>query len=303
MVDDDDPNQSVPAPSGAPADKPEPEADTEPEGDEPEGDTETAADASDQDADDDAPDDDDADDDEDDEDDGADGDEPKRKNSRAERYKRRAEKAEAEAKALRSRSSNGSLPQDDAALVRAIEHRVQQEIGEPPKEADFKGDYIGFEREMQAYLSEKRVVTREVKKQFVQAVESEHNRMVELVADHKARVAKFKTQVKDYDAIMAKATVRVAPHVERLILHSNKSHHIGLVLAKDQALLTRLNHSNPEEVARELGRIEGKLSRPQKPQQTQARKPIAPLKGSGTRPQSQTAARDAYIKKLYGDRA
>ena len=186
--------------------------------------------------------------------------------------------------------------------MRAIEHRVQQEIGEPPKEADFKGDYIGFEREMQAYLSEKRVVTREVKKQFVQAVETEQNRMVELVADHKARVAKFKTQIKDYDAIMAKATVRVAPHVERLILHSNKSHHIGLVLAKDQALLTRLNHSNPEEVARELGRIEGKLSRPQKPQQTQARKPIAPLKGSGTRPQSQTAARDAYLKKLYGDR-
>ena len=187
--------------------------------------------------------------------------------------------------------------------MRAIEHRVQQEIGEPPKEADFKGDYIGFEREMQAYLSEKRVVTREVKKQFVQAVETEQNRMVELVADHKSRVAKFKTQVKDYDAIMAKATVPVAPHVERLILHSNKSHRIGLVLAQDQALLTRLNHSPPEEVARELGRIEGKLSRPQKPQQTQARKPIAPLKGSGTRPQSQTAARDAYIKKLYGDRA
>jgi len=301
QVDDDDPKQSVPASDGAPADKPEPEADTEPEGDEPEGDTETEAEASDQDADDDTSDDDDVDDDEDDSDD---GDEPKRKKaSRNERYKRQAERLKAENEALRSRSSNGSLPQDDAALVRAIEHRVQQEIGEPPKEADFKGDYIGFEREMQAYLSEKRVVTREVKKQFVQAVETEQNRMVELVADHKARVAKFKTQIKDYDAIMAKATVRVAPHVERLILHSNKSHHIGLVLAKDQALLTRLNHSNPEEVARELGRIEGKLSRPQKPQQTQARKPIAPLKGSGTRPQSQTAARDAYIKKLYGDRA
>ena len=206
QVDDDDPKQSVPASDGAPADKPEPEADTEPEGDEPEGDTETEAEASDQDADDDTSDDDDVDDDEDDSDD---GDEPKRKKaSRNERYKRQAERLKAENEALRSRSSNGSLPQDDAALVRAIEHRVQQEIGEPPKEADFKGDYIGFEREMQAYLSEKRVVTREVKKQFVQAVETEQNRMVELVADHKARVAKFKTQIKDYDAIMAKATVR-----------------------------------------------------------------------------------------------
>jgi hypothetical protein len=300
MVDDDDP-KSGPAPTGAPADTPEPEADTEPEGDEPEGDTETSeASDADEEADDDASDD--ADDD-DGEDDGDDGDEPKRKkSSRNERYKRQAERLKAENEALRSRSSNGSLPQDDAALVRAIEARVQQEIGEPPKQDDFKGDYIGFEREMQAYLSEQRMVRREVKKQFVQAVQTEQNRMVELVADHKARVAKFKTQIKDFDEVMAKATVPVAPHVERLILHSNKSHRIGYVLAKDQALLTRLNHSSPEEAARELGRIEGRLSLPQKPKQTQARKPIVPLKGGSARPQSQTAARDAYLKKLYGDR-
>ena len=315
MVDDDDP-KSAPAPEGVPADTPEPKPDTEPEGDEPEGDTETddeAKSAPDEDADDDASDDDDADTDDDDgEDDEGDGDKPKSKKSRAERYRRQRdaqqEALRAENEALRNRSS-GSLPTDEASFNQELERRVQRAVGEQPREEDFRGDYVRYAGELQAYLADKRLAKRQEAEKLVNEIKGhhehqarEHERMAELVQDHKDRVAKFKKTVKDFDEVMSQATVPVAPHVERLILESRKSHRIGYVLGKDQALLAKLNRSTPTEVARELGRIEGRLSLPQKPKQTQARAPIAPLKGSGARPPSQTAARDAYLKKLYGDR-
>jgi hypothetical protein len=303
MVDDDEPKLPLePAtPTGAPAhDKDASTPTQKPEGDEPEGDVE-ASDAADDEADDGAPDDDEGDEGDDDEEE-SDADKPKRRLSRIQRYKRIAERARAEVEALRSRTS-GSLPPNEAALAQAIENRVRQEVGDPPKEADFKGDYIGFEREMQAYLADRRMATRDVRKQFSQAIQSEQASLAEAVADHRERVAKFKTKVKDFDDVMAKATLGVHPTVERLILQSKLSHRIQYHLAKNQTKLAQLNNMTSEQAAREIGRIEGRLSLPPQPKQTKAQKPIAPLKGGSTGPTSQTAAMNAWLKKQYGDRA
>src|SRR4051812_45736378 len=299
MVDDDDP-KSRPAPTGVPADAPEPEAETEPEGDQPEGDTEATEASADDEAGVDETDDDAGDEDGDD----APGDEPERKRpSRVERYKRNADRYRAERdEALRSRFS-GSLPPDEASFQRAVEHRVQQEIGEPPKEEDFKGDYVRYAGEMNAYLADKRLATRQIREKFVEAAQSENARVNGLLEEHKIREAKFKTQVKDYDAVMASVNdIPVAPHVKAMLLESKKSQHVGYVLAKDRALLMRLNHMDPQRVAREIGYIEGRLSLPQAKQQTQARKPIAPLRGGGTSPPSQMAEINAYMKKQYGEK-
>jgi hypothetical protein len=110
--------------------------------------------------------------------------------------------------------------------------------------------------------------------------------------------------VKDFDEVMSRATLPVAPHVERLLLASKKSDKLTYVLGRNQAKLAQLNRSSPEEAAREIGRLEGRLSLPSATKtKTQARKPITPLKGSGAAPPSETAAVNAYIKKTYGDRA
>ena len=124
-----------------------------------------------------------------------------------------------------------------------------------------------------------------------------------MVAEHKERVARFRSRVKDFDATMAKATVPVHPHVERLILESKKSHRLMWHLAQDQSKLVKLNNMSPDAAAREIGRIEGRLSLPQPKQQTQARKPVTPLRGGGASPSSELSAVNAYIKKQYGDRA
>lgn len=300
MVDDDDPKQSVPAPTGVPADEPELNLETEPpEGDKPEGDdAETKAPA---DEEDDVGEDDELDDDEEGE---GEGDEKSRKTSRNTRYKRKAEHLAAQLEAERSRS-NGSLPPDQAALARAFQQRVYEEIGDAPDPNDpkYKDNYVRFERETQAWLNDERQVTREVRKEFVSNIRREQERVGELVADHQERVARLRTKVKDFDAVMAKATVPVAPHVERLILESKRSDRLTWHLARDQSKLTKLNHMSSEAAAREIGRIEGRLSLPQPKSQTKARKPITPLRGGGASPPSQLASVNAYMKKLYGDRS
>jgi len=298
MVDDDDPKLSVPAPAGVPADAPEPEADTEPEGEQPEGDdAETKAPADEE-----ALGEDDEQDDDDDEDEG--DDQKSRKASRATRYKRKAEHLAAQLEAERSRSS-GSIPPNEAAIQRAFQQRVHEEIGDPPDPNDpkYKDNYVRFERETQAWLNDERQVTREVRKEFIGNIRREQERIAEKVADHQERVARLRTKVPNFDAVMAKATVPVAPHVEQLILDSKRSDRIMWHLAHDQPKLVKLNNMNPVAAAREIGRIEGRLSLPQPKQQTQARKPITPLRGGGTSPPSQLAEVNAYMKKMYGDKA
>src|SRR5262245_30759187 len=169
QIDDDDPKTPVqpPAPADAPAD--DQDGGQAPEGDEPEGDddAETRPPADDEDVGD-------GDDEQDDEGDGDDdGEQPKRKTSRAQRYKRQAERLKAENESLRSRTG-GSLPQDQAALQRAFEYKVWQEIGDPPdpndprfKNADGSPNYARFEREAQGWENDRRQVSRQVRKDML----------------------------------------------------------------------------------------------------------------------------------------
>jgi hypothetical protein len=301
---DDDPKTPVPAP--APADAPADDQDggEKPEGEQPEGDdAETEASTDDEDVGD-------GDDEQDDEDgDDEDGEQPKRKASRAERYKRRAEKAEAIAERLRSHPPGGSLPRDQASVQRAFDYKVWQEVGDPPDPNDAKyrnpdgsPNYARFEREAQGWENDRRAVSRQVRKEMLEGAARENERVGELIADHKERMTRLRAKVKDFDAIMARATVPVMEHVERLILESKRSDRISLHLAKDQSKLVKLNNMSPEAAAREIGRIEGRLSLPQPKAQTKARAPITPLRGRGTSTPSGLAAVIAYTKKRYGDR-
>lgn len=302
MIDDDDPKSTGPAPS-APADDKAVEP-TEPEGEQPESedDAETKAPTDEQDV----GEDDEQDDDEGEEDDGDDdGEQPKRRQrpTRAERYREQAERLKGEIQELRNRQG-GSLPHDQALIQREFERRVYEEIGDPPNPNDpkYKDNYVQLDREISAWENDRRQVVRQVRKELLGDIQREQGRLTGLVADHKERVSRLRTKVKDFDQTMAKATAPVARHVERLILESNRSDRVMWHLARDQAKLVKLNNMAPEAVAREIGKIEGRLSLPQPKQQTKARKPITPLRGGGAAPPSGLAAVNAYIKKQYGDR-
>ena len=186
---------------------------------------------------------------------------PQGEKNRLQRYREQTARLKAENEALRSRDSGGP-PSDQAQLQRALEYAVLQKIGDPPQQKDFGDDYVAFANAKLAYEIDARQVSREVRRDFATTIKTEQDRVAGQVAEHKERVQRLRSRVKDFDEVMARATLPVMPHVERLLLASKKSDRLTYVLGKNQAKLAQLNRSSPEEAAREIGRLEGRLSLP-----------------------------------------
>ena len=256
MVDDDDPNAAPAGNEQAGNEKVTPPPVEPPEGEQPEGEqAETKAEPEEEldlgDADD-----------EQEEDDEDDETHPRKgKRTASQRYREQTARLKAENEALRSRDSGGP-PSDQAQLQRALEYAVLQKIGDPPQQKDFGDDYVAFANAKLAYEIDARQVSREVRRDFATAIKTEQDRVAGQVAEHKERVQRLRSRVKDFDEVMARATLPVMPHVERLLLASKKSDRLTYVLGKNQAKLAQLNRSSPEEAAREIGRLEGRLSLP-----------------------------------------
>lgn len=234
------------------------------------------------------------------EDDGEDGDEPAKpkKTSRSERYRRQAERLKAQLAQIQSSPSRGGAQPDDAA----IDAEVERQIGKKPELKDYDGDYIEHERAIAAWNVDKRLTTREVKKDFGNRAKANADAFSELIDDHKERVSKFSAKVKDFKEVItaaSKAGATATPIVESLVLESDKSAHLVYYLAKNPNVIEKLNGMGERAAAREIGRIEAKLSLPQPKKQTQAPKPVAPVKG-GAAPASQDAGLDAYLARTYG---
>lgn len=292
MQEDDDLEDRAAA-GGEQAEKAEPsEAETEtPEGEEAEPETETeGADADEADGEE-TKDGDNA----DGEEDEGEGDEPKPKRaSRSERYQRKISRLEQEVAELRSRQTSGSRSESDVA------REVEKIVGPKPNEADFKGDYLAYERALTVYELDRRQAEREVKNQGTreQALWAERRRLA--AEAHQERVEEFREKAKDFDQVLRSASdLKASPVVEDLILDSEKSAHLVYFLAKNPQRLHALNGMSEREAARELGRIESRLSLPQPKTKTQAPKPVTPPKG-GAAPSSPDRELDAWLKKKYG---
>jgi len=241
-----------------------------------------------------------------DEDDGGD-DEKENEKTRLQRYREQISRQKAENEALRARVQESTgVPSDQQALQRQFDYEVWQEIGNPPDEnaPQYQGNYVKLERDRQVWEFSRVQVEREVRKSMIERIKRAQDNVQTQVADHKARAAKLATKIKDYNEVMSKAKMPVFEHVERLLLASKKSERLGYVLAKNENKLAQLNRMSPEEAAREIGRLEGRLSLPQSARtQTKARKPVTPLRGSGSSPPSGLGAVNSWIKKQYGSDA
>lgn len=216
---------------------------------------------------------------------------PKKKPSGIERLKRRLAERDAEIAALRSRAGPSA---DDIA------NEVEKLIGKRPNEADFKGDYLAYERAQTVYELDKRQAEREVRGRATQQEQMALARRREAAEAHQERVEEFRERAKDFDEVLRGADeLKASPVVEDLILDSDKSAHLVYYLAKNPTRLHALNGMTEREAAREIGRIESRLSLPQPKTQTAARKPISPPKG-GAAPSSPERDLDAWLKRKYG---
>lgn len=219
---------------------------------------------------------------------------PKRRRSGSDRLKRRIAYLEAELQDSRSRvSTDGVVPQDV----------IEKEIGSKPKEEDFKGDFLAFERAMTAYELDARQAAREIRRAYQIAQTSRALSLREARAEHNERIEEFRQKVPDFDeTLKAAANLKTAPAVESLILESDNSAHLVYHLAKNPDRLDRLNRMSERDAAREIGRIEARLSLPQPKTQTQAPKPVVPPKGGSAAP-SQEKRLESYLARIYGKRA
>lgn len=234
---------------------------------------------------------------EDEADDSADDDGTKKKRpSRSERYQRQIERLKAQNEELRSRPTAGS--QSDEQVASAVE-RI---IGKPPNADDYKGDYLAFERAQTAYELDKRQTTREVKRDAQRHETAKAESKREAADAHQERIEEFREITKDFDEVMKGAgNLKASPIVEDLVLESEKSAHLVYYLARNPKELDKLNGMSERAAARAIGQIEERLSLPAPRTQTQARKPVVPLKG-GAAPSSPERDLEAYINKRYGKR-
>lgn len=220
--------------------------------------------------------------------------EPKRKKSGIARLKERLAASEAEVASLRSRAPADSEPSAS---------EIEKLIGKAPAEEDYKGDFLAYERALTAYEVDKRQVTRDLKGRATQAQEARKVVQREKVEEHQERIEEFREKVKDFDATLKAApSLKVAPIVEDLILESEKSAHLVYHLAKNPDRLAKLNAMSERDAAREIGRIEARLSLPNPKTQTKAPPPKAPPKG-GSSPSSPEKELDGYLTRTYGPRA
>ena len=255
---EDDTLPTAPAPDGVPAESETSEAETEAKA-KVQAETETDADP-------DAPDGEDG--------DGQDDEKAKaRKTSRTERYKREIAGLKLQVEQLASRPMAAAA--DDPVQFDAL---VKSEIGEPPQEKDFE-DWFEYQNAKAAYETEKRIVARDLRKQASQAKEQDQRRSSEMLSDYQERQREAKAAIPDFDKVVKDAKLPVSAVVGQLLLESEKSAVIEYHLAKNPETLHRLNGLSPLSAAKEMARLEDRLSLPNPKTATSAAPPLRSPKG------------------------
>lgn len=222
---------------------------------------------------------------------GDDDDKPKRSRSGSQKLKRQVQRLESELAALRSQAPVGLDAKDLAAAV-------EREVGDAPKEADY-ADWFDFQNAKAAYEAEKRLVARELRNHANTAEAQRATRNREVLEDFRERTADAAKAIPDFKTVLASAAdIPVAPFVGELILESEKGPLLQYHLAKNPADLERLNGLSPLAAAKEIGRLEARLSLAKPNTATRASPPVPALKGSSAPRVSDISkmSMDEYVK-------
>lgn len=167
------------------------------------------------------------------------------------------------------------------------EHAKKETKSEPEVVAqDAKPDLDNFDT-YEDYLEAltdykaKQIVKEHLSKQAEESKKSKEQQEYEkTISAHQNRINEFKAKVEDYDDVIEEvADVPVSLAFQNLIIESDNGPELIYELAKDRETLERLNSLPAMQLARELGRIEAKLSKPQKEEKkvTSAPAPIKPV--------------------------
>ena len=220
--------------------------------------------------------------------DAAQGDEPgpPKRASRSQRLQRKVQLLTAELEQLRS----AARPPDAGFAAEDM----------PPHEADFDGDFLGYERALNAYhvrQATRDAVRREAERERGERSAALHAEMQrDRAIAHLDRIDEIRERVPDFEeTVRAAAGVKLRNEVVDAILGSDKSALIQYHLAKNHDRAYELNSLTGLELARAIGRLEGAVRLPAR-RATDATPPLPPLSGAAMPPFDPARAEmDAYV--------
>jgi hypothetical protein len=176
-------------------------------------------------------------------------------------------------------------------------------LGEAPKEADYT-DYFEYQAAKAGFEAAKRVLSaqadagKQTRDAELASLAAEQQRSY-VEAQTKARAA-----IPDFDKVLAesaKSQISPTPELAREIMSSEKAPLLQYHLSKPEnwALLREINNLSGRELAREIGRLEGRLHMPRARTQTNAPEPIRPVGGGSSKGfNAQTASHDE-LKAMF----
>lgn len=202
-------------------------------------------------------------------------DKPK-KPSRSERLRRQNERLKAEIEALKSGSATRAVEGESN-----IEAAVIEKLGPEPKEEDY-GDWVKYDRAVAAYEAAKLTLKVQFKEQARQQESVQASILQDKLDDYVERCEEVSKTLTDFKKVVSNPEFRTTDLVKTLILDAGeKAPLVAYHLAQNPKLTARINALPPIEAAREIGRIEGRVSLPTN-KQTRAPSPVQPVKGGAS---------------------
>lgn len=188
-----------------------------------------------------------------------------------------AKKAEDEKRQEKKRERRQRARQERAAKAAAYDQIKSAAAGVEPKEADFE-DYNEFvaAKAVYTYRQADNAAKVEAAKAEAEAAEKADKSVVD--EDWMEQVAAAKVAKPDFEQVAFSAPI--SDEVADLIVSSDMGADVAYHLGQNHAEARRISQLSLVDAARELGRLEAKLSAPPpKPKTTKAPPPIAPVQG------------------------
>ena len=202
------------------------------------------------------------------------------------------------------------------AEIAALKRRLQdleentQSPPEPPKEEDFE-DFAAFERAQIVHdvraatqednqNSQKQAIERELEQKQADRIAEARQNFNDRVKESESEMPEYAEKIEALDARLGRANASLPPHVQELILDSEKGPQILYMMAGDDGLLMQMMGSTPTSAALEIGRREALLGQPKPPKTTKAPPPVKAPKGGTEGTVDPTAMSYSDYKKWRG---
>lgn len=211
-------------------------------------------------------------------------DKPKKKNGfkkRIERFQKRLEEKDREIEFMRQQALKGNAAPEQKEAPKSLD--LKKPI---PDDFDSHTDYVEALTDYKLSVKDKERQEESAKQKLKEEFEAK-------TKDFKSKVEEFSKHVDDFEeAIYEVNDIPLSYDLQENILTSDLGPQLMYELSKNRKELERINKLNPVQVAREIGRLEAKLSQKDQSQQeikkVSAPKAPAPISPIGTKGSTKT---------------